>query len=133
MAPFLYEEVFMDINAIEDNIIELENSDTTVDNVRELAGLYIVRENLLNRGIRENISDITHELNDILPAYEEYCNVKRKYQLKQVPEEAVIQQMNILCREIQEFVYTLYINTDFYKERRIILNILDEINKKCSK
>ena len=111
----------MDIQAIEDNIKELENSITNVDNVQELANLYIVREHI----IRRNTNPVDKELNDILPAYTKYCSTKQSYQLNQVPEDAVIHDMVLLCQELKDFVLTLYSSTDFYKERKILLNMIE--------
>lgn len=119
----------MDIKAIEDNIKELEEEVTSVDNVRELANLYIVRDNLLKR----DTNNEDKELTDILPAYSQYCEIKRQYQLKQIPDDAVIQSMTLLCNELQDFLEILYCGTDFYRERKILVKTLQQINKKCSK
>lgn len=114
----------MDIQAIMDNINELENGITNVDNVQELANLYIVRDNLL----KHNTNPIEQELNDILPAYKKYCVTKRKFQLKEITEEAVLSDMKLLCQEISEFIHTLYSNTDFYKERALLLQTLEDLH-----
>lgn len=114
----------MDIQAIVDNINELENSITNVDNVQELANLYIVRDNLL----KHNTNPVEQELNDILPMYKKYCVTKRKFQLKEIPEEAVLSDMKLLCQEISEFIHTLYSNTDFYKERALLLQTLEDLH-----
>lgn len=123
--PFLIGEN-MDIQAIMDNINELENSITNVDNVQELANLYIVRDNLL----KHNTNIVEQELNDILPAYKKFCNTKTKYQLHEVTEEAVLDDMKLLCQEISEFIHTLYSNTDFYKERALLLQTLEGLHFK---
>ena len=114
----------MDIQAIQDNIKELENGITNVDNVQELASLYIVRDNLL----KQDTNIVEQELKDILPAYRKYCNTKTKYQLHEVTEDAVIHDMNLLCQELKDFIITLHSSTDFYKERRILIQTLDYLH-----
>ena len=114
----------MDIQAIQDNIKELENGITNVDNVQELACLYIVRDNLL----KQDTNIVEQELKDILPAYRKYCNTKTKYQLHEVTEEAVEHDMNLLCQELKDFIITLHSGTDFYKERRILIQMLDDLH-----
>lgn len=114
----------MDIKAIEDNIKELENGITNVDNVQELASLYIVRDNLL----KMDINPVEQELNDILPAYKKFCNTKTKYQLQEVTEDAVIHDMKMICQELQEFILSLYNNSDFYKERQPLIRMINSLH-----
>lgn len=112
----------MDINAIQDTIKELELGDTTLQNVSDLANLYIVRDRLLN-------TDVKRELDDILPAYSDYVKVKQRYQKKEVSEGVVIKSLKYVCTEIEEFIDTLYKCTDMNKERKCIkdmINIIDE-------
>ena len=113
----------MDIKAIEDNIKELENSVTTVDNVQELACLYIVKDNLL----KTNTNPVEQELSDILPAYKKFCETKRKYQLREITEDAVLHDMKMLCQELKEFILSLYSNSDFYKERSILVTMIEDL------
>ena len=103
----------MDINAIQDTIKELELGDTTLQNVSDLANLYIVRDRLLN-------TDVKRELDDILPAYSDYVKVKQRYQKKEVSEGVVIKSLKYVCTEIEEFIDTLYKCTDMNKERKCI-------------
>ncbi len=121
--PFLLEKI-MDIKAIEDNIKELENSITNVDNVQELACLYIVRDNLL----KQDTNIVEQELNDILPAYKKFCITKTKYQMQEVTEDAVVHDMKIVCQELKEFILSLYSNSDFYKERQPLIKMLDSLH-----
>lgn len=113
----------MDIKAIEDNIKELENGITNVDNVQELANLYIVRDNLL----KQVTSPVEKELNDILPAFSQYCATKREYQLNRVSEEAVTHDMQLFCQELKEFILMVHSGTDFYKERKILTSTLSSL------
>ena len=69
----------------------------------------------------------TKELSDILPSYLQYINTKRKYQLREISDEAVYINMKALCREIKEFIQTLYSSTDTEKEREILVQTLKEI------
>lgn len=110
----------MDIVAIEDAIETLENSDPTVNNVAELANLYIVHEHI-KRPVK---TVIEREYDDILPAYKQYCNTKRRYQLNEVTEGAVIKDLKLLCTEIEEFLHILYVGTDMNRERNLIMDLL---------
>ena len=112
----------MDINAIQDTIKELELGDTTLQNVSDLANLYIVRDRLLNTGVKQ-------ELDDILPAYTDYVRVKQKYQRKEISEGAVIKSLKYLCTEVEEFIDTLYKCTDMNKERRCIKDMILNIDE----
>lgn len=117
----------MDINIIDGAIKQLEESETSFENVRELACLYIVKQHL-NGIIPNENTQIELELNDILPQYREYCKVKTRYQLKEITKEPVIDAMKALCKEIQEFIQALYSSTDFYNERRLILDMIDRLD-----
>ena len=119
----------MDIEAIYNAIDELENSDTTVENVSELASLYIVKQNLLSK----ITTDTEKELNDILPNYRIYVDIKRKYQLGQTSESDVIHSIKTVCKELQEFLCTLYCSTDMNKERLCIRSMLCAVTEKISK
>ena len=106
----------MDIQIINENITILENSDTTVDNVQELALLYIVR-----KGLKSSLQTMVDgELKDVFPAYTKYIEAKRKFQLNEIDEFAMVKYMQLLCNEIKEFIETLYHTTDTRKERVIL-------------
>ena len=119
----------MDIKTIEDNIQALESADTTVDNVAELASLYIVRDKLVDA----ITTPITAEFQDILPEFLHYINVKTKFQRHEITEEAIISSLSILCKEIEQFLQMLYSSTDCYKERKLIYNMIENISNKISK
>ena len=117
----------MDIKMIKEAIIDLENGETTIENVAELANLYIIAE-------KYSQSDaIQSELSDILPAYSKYVGVKRKYQMQEVSEGAVIKAMTILCNEIYDFIDMLYSCTHMNKERTCIKNLIEKLYNKISK
>lgn len=110
----------LDLQEIKNTIIELENSDTNFANCQKLASLYIVRDNLQKPEIRQDNSvedGVEKELSDILPQYQMYVAVKRKYQLGELPRESVLLAMNDVCREVHEFIKTLYQGTDMQEER----------------
>lgn len=113
----------MDIVAINQAIETLENLDTTFDNVHELASLYIVRQNFQD-GLKTMVE---REYDDILPEYKQYCEIKRKYQLKEVSEGLVIKELKEVCREIEEFLHILYVGTDMNKERKILQEMLQSL------
>lgn len=113
----------MDIVMIRDAISELEQSDTTLENVQELACLYIVNEHLSNTS-----KSVVTEFDDILPYYNKYIDIKKRYQLNQTTESEVIQGIKDVCREICEFIQQLYCNTDMNKERICIKKMLTDLN-----
>ena len=106
----------MDLREITDTIEELENGDTTFDSCIKLSALYNVRDNLK--------SDTEKELNDILPQFRMYVVVKKKYQLKELSNEDLIFAMKSMCRDIEEFISTLYQNTELQEERELIKMML---------
>lgn len=101
----------MDIKTINEMIQELENSDTTYANTMDLASLYTVRDNITN---------VEDEIDDILPTYKFYCAFKRKYQNHEIPIEPVILQLKRVCVEIADLIQTIYSNTDTKEEREIL-------------
>lgn len=114
-------------NAID---IVLERA-TTPENVAELASLYICKSNLEN-GLNRQINAPERELQDILPYYGKYIDIKRRYQLNQTNESEVIQGIKDVCREITEFIAALYSGTDMNKERICIRQMIDVIHDKYS-
>lgn len=121
----------MDIIAINDAIDSLENSDTTVENVAELASLYICRSNL-ETGLKSTIDDIKQEYEDILPYYLKYRDIKRRYQRNEAIDSEVIQGIKDVCRELKEFIDILYQCTDMNKERLCIKDMIHSLAKKYS-
>lgn len=117
----------MDIQAIQDAIEVLESSNTTMENVNELSKLYIVRENLIKSQKYSNSKP------KILPGYDNYVNVKRQYQMHQIPEDAVIVSIKQVCCEIDDFISMLYANSDLRRERRCLKECLAKLNSKYDK
>lgn len=110
----------LDLEVIDQTIEELENSDTTFFNCQNLASLYIVRDKL-------GATKLDKELRDIIPTYRSYCEIKKKYQLNELGEEAVINGINNVTKEIKEFIDTLYSNTDLQLERDVINNMIKNL------
>lgn len=119
----------MDIIAIKEAIQDLENSETSADNVSELAALYICLDKLETR--KETIVDaVESELEDILPYYLKYRQTKRRYQLKKATDSEVLQGIRDVCKEFREFIDTLYSNTDMHRERLTIKRTIRDIFEK---
>lgn len=113
----------MDIVMIERTIRELESGETTFDACQKLASLYTI----VNQFNKVEDDRVEQELNDILPMYQIYVKTKRRYQKHEVTDEAVIDAMRDVCREIKEFIQMLYSGTDMPKERYILENMIEEL------
>lgn len=116
----------MDLSVINEAIDELENSETSLSNVRNLSALYTVKEHLIGS---KHYGSVVKELNDILPSYLNYIDVKRKYQLKEITETNVLLQLGNVCHEIKEFIQTLYSGTDSPEERKIINDLIEQLKE----
>ena len=114
----------MDITSIAEAIKNLEAGDTTYDTVQELASLYIVYEHLVDFSDFLRRDDVNEELQDIMPYYMKYRDIKRRYQFNQTNEGEVIQGIKNVCQEITEFIEALYSGTDMNKERRYIKDMI---------
>lgn len=123
----------MKIEVINDAITKIENLETTPENVQDLAALYIVRTYLTKQQNRSGEQPdasglkIQKELSDILPSYCRYCEQKKLFQMNQVSEESLLLYMTAVCKEIREFIETLYNCTDCQKERLLIRKMLSDI------
>lgn len=111
----------IDLEEIDNTIKELESQKLTFDVCQKLANLHTVRQ------YYQTDDEVVEEYNDILPSYQKFCEVKRKYQLSEIPEKFVYEQLELLCSEVSEFLKTLYYNTDTQKERDIIEEMLKNI------
>ena len=115
----------LELDEINNTIAELENGPTTFDTCMKLASLYTVRNNFKAETVEENA--VKKELSDILPHYEAYCDTKRRYQLGQIGKDQVIRSIQTVCKEITEFINTLYSSTDMEEEREILTATLSLI------
>ena len=116
----------MDLSTINDLIDELENSETSLSNIRNLSALYNVKSHILGNKTYDNV---VKELNDVLPSYLQYVEVKRRYQLKEITDEAVISYLYRVCKEIKEFIQTLYSGTDTQKERDVLQDLINQLKE----
>jgi len=107
---------------LNDMIKELEETASTFSDYDKLANLYIVKEHTHNY---ENPT--LKELNDILPQYTNYCMIKKKFQMNELPKQTIIYAMQDVCKEIKEFIQILYSNTYTKEERDYIKNMLEEL------
>jgi len=122
----------MDIRDIEDWIYDLEH-DTSADfNVVDLAALYIIRDHN-GDGLKTVVDGVSDEINDVLPAFNKYKDKKRRQQLRELPEDACLDDLSRLCCEIKEMIIAIYSGTTLAKERRMIFNMIKTLHDKYSK
>ena len=118
----------MKLADVNEAINELQNSDFSLSNVRNLSALLNVREHLQN--VTQSKPDsLEQELNDILPQYKNYCEIKRQYQLGKVTDDSVVSAMRQVCKEVKEFLLILYQNTDTKIERTMIKNMVSDVQE----
>lgn len=120
-------------------IEELKKEDLTFSNARNLASLYIIYNNIEKSNIEQPDESgdipriVLQELNDILPAYKNYCMLKRRYQLNEISEDCLPPAMKFVSQELYEFIKTLYSNTYLKKERicieEMLKNLISDIDK----
>lgn len=122
----------LDLQEIENTIDKLERGPTTFDSCQKLASLYIVRDEYKKTGptqVDAGPDVVEQELDDILPQYRQYCQIKTRYQRGEIASDAVLRGLSAVNREIREFIHTLYRSTDFPEERNLILQMIDELHQ----
>ena len=67
------------------------------------------------------------ELADILPAYIRYVDTKKRYQQFEVVDKMLIYAMEDVCKELVEFIATLYHNTETTAERALIVEMINNL------
>jgi hypothetical protein len=114
-------------------ITELENTLQSFTDLQRLADLYIIKDVQKSRSNSiVDTSNITlQELNDILPQFRNYCMIKKRYQLNELPKQTVVYAMKDVCKELNEFVHILYSNTDMQEEREEIKNLIANLADIC--
>ena len=124
----------LDLEMIEDTIRELEQEPTSFENCNLLSSLYICREINKNRNMKltDTSNDVSHdsnyiELADILPAYIRYVDTKKRYQQFEVVDKMLIYAMEDVCKELVEFIATLYHNTETTAERTLIIDMINNL------
>ena len=118
----------MNLVEVNKEINELLNSPLTLSNARNLSALIIVQSYLQN-AIQSKPDSLEQELNDILPRYKEYCEVKQRYQRNQASDDELIIAIRRVCKEVKEFLLILYQNTDLQIERTMIKNMVSEVRE----
>ena len=115
----------LDISLINETIKELEEDNTNFSNCQKLASLYTIKE-YYDKHLQA-ADQVELELHDILPQYNRYCEIKKKYQLGEVASEQVLDSMKLLCQEIEEFIHTLYSSTDMEPEREQLRSLIQSL------
>lgn len=118
----------MNLTDVEETIKTLENSDNSLHNARNLASLYIIQDRMKSRA-QAKMDNVESELQDVLPQYKEYKDIKKKFQMRLLPQTAVQRSMKVLCTEIKEFLLILYNNSDMQEERDCIQDMLKEVKR----
>lgn len=114
----------MDIKTVNNLIDELEQEEVSLSTIRNLSSLYIVRKHLIGN---VEVNTTVKELRDILPSYMRYIDVKRKYQLHEISIDNILIELKNVCKEIKEFIQTLYSSTDTQEERELLQILIDEL------
>lgn len=120
----------LDIEQINTTIEELEQSNTTYDTCVKLASLYIVRDNYnkrVNEAGNSVEDDVEEELDDILPQYRRYVELKRRYQMGEIGERPIEIAIKSVCKEISELIQMLYRCTDMPVERECIKEMVGNL------
>ncbi len=116
----------MDTVVINELIADLEKSESSLSNIRNLSALYTVRDKLSPK----TETDTTRkELDDILPSYIEYVTSKRHSAMTLTSDEFVLINMQKLCKEIREFIHTLYTSTSSEAERKVIKKLIIDLKE----
>lgn len=71
------------------------------------------------------VDTVITEYNDILPSYYKYCEIKRKFQLNELPDNDIQPSILAVCKEVKEFLLILYNNTDTKNERELLQEMLN--------
>ena len=95
--------------------------------VMVLSSLYIVREHF------DKDDAVITEYNDILPNYSKYCEIKRKFQLNELPDTAIQPAILAVCKEVKEFLLILYNNTDTQNERELLQEMINSTVNEITK
>lgn len=123
----------LSLDEIDGMITELENTLQSFTDLQRLADLYIIKD--VQKSGLNSIVDASNatlqELNDILPQFKNYCMIKKRYQLNELPKQTVAYAMKDVCKELNEFIHILYSNTDMEEEREEIKNLIANLADIC--
>lgn len=124
--PSLLEGI-MYLSQIEEAIEALKSEELTAESAYKLAALYIIRDNIsTNNHSYSQEGDET----SLLPYYSKYSNAKRRYQLNLTTESEVLCTIKFACKELSDFIDTIYSNTDMNKERICIKSTIRALYEK---
>ena len=125
----------LDIHEVDKTIQELEDGQTSFATCAKLADLYIVRKYFqTSKEMQEEYghdygdAHVKEELRDILPSYTEYCDLKKHYQMGEITEKPVLNSLDRMCKEIYEFMETLYRSTDMAEERDALKELITDLH-----
>ena len=113
------------------NIQEMKAREPTPQNIRDVALLELwLNSKKDNNDSIPTVSnvEIVKETKEILPAYFFYTDSKRKYQLKEITEEKMLNSLKALTDELLDLVNLIYRNTDTTEERTLLKQLLQKIN-----
>ena len=116
----------MNLAEVNEATKELLNGPLTLSNARNLSALITIQSYMKN-AIQSKPDGLEQELNDILPQYKEYCNIKRGYQLGKLSDTDLIVAMRHVCKEVNEFLLSLYENTETAEERTMLKTMLKDV------
>jgi len=111
------------LDEVEATIQELEQQKLTMDSCQKLAVLYSVRDH-------NQPQTNTAQPFSVMPSYNTYCMDKRKYQLGQITETAIIDDIRYVCSDLLLLVQRIYNGTDTNAEREQLRAVLKEISSK---
>lgn len=110
------------------NLHEMKAREPTSQNMRDVALLEIwLSMNSVPNQV-EHLAEAVTQDKPILPAFEKYVEVKRKYQTNDTTKDKVLETLSAVLREIKEFLKMLYRNTDMPEEREKINALINDIN-----
>ena len=114
----------LDIDEIKNAVEQLENQPITFDTCQKLANLYAI----LEHADKQSSHDADSE-DIILPHYSKYCELKGKYQMRELGSVPVLDSLAALCFDFEKLILTLYSTTDMEDERIIITESLTNLLK----
>lgn len=120
----------MELVEVNSMIRELERSDSSLSTARNLAALYVIQGQLQGRldDIPSKSNDVVlTELYEVIPSYKRYVIAKRRQQLNEISDEAVLNTLTRLGKEIKDFIRTLYTSTSSEAERKVLHKIVTDL------
>lgn len=126
----------MNILQIEDTIRELKSLPNTFKNVQNLAAYIIVHDHIQKANLvpsRASGTVSNDGMSDILPAYKSYIDEKLKYQSGNMIIDTLNKTLVLLTKEIEDFILTLYADSESKQSRRTIEKMVERLyTKLCS-